>query len=73
MSIIDEPAIDGEAPRFILLFFLVCVVVSLITYNSALRTFMLQHNLMAVNEELRKANEILKAASVFFAKELDRP
>ena len=23
--------------------------------------------------ELRKANEILKAASVFFAKELDRP
>lgn len=25
------------------------------------------------NTELRKANEILKAASVFFAKELDRP
>ncbi|MDF2917349.1 MAG: hypothetical protein K0S70_1566, partial [Microbacterium sp.] len=25
------------------------------------------------NAELRKANEILKAASVFFAKELDRP
>lgn len=23
--------------------------------------------------ELRKANEVLKAASVFFAKELDRP
>ena len=25
------------------------------------------------NAELRKANEVLKAASVFFAKELDRP
>ena len=25
------------------------------------------------NAELRKANEILKAASVYFAKELDRP
>ena len=25
------------------------------------------------NAELRKANEILKAASIFFAKELDRP
>ena len=25
------------------------------------------------NSELRKANEVLKAASVFFAKELDRP
>lgn len=25
------------------------------------------------NAELRKANEILKAASVFFAKELDHP
>jgi transposase len=25
------------------------------------------------NTELRKANEVLKAASVFFAKELDRP
>ena len=25
------------------------------------------------NAELRRANEILKAASVFFAKELDRP
>ena len=25
------------------------------------------------NAELRKANEILKAASMFFAKELDRP
>ena len=25
------------------------------------------------NRELRKANEILKAASVFFAKELDPP
>lgn len=25
------------------------------------------------NVELRKANEVLKAASVFFAKELDRP
>jgi transposase len=25
------------------------------------------------NIELRKANEILRAASVFFAKELDRP
>lgn len=25
------------------------------------------------NAELRKANEILRAASVFFAKELDRP
>ena len=24
-------------------------------------------------EELRKANEVLKAASIFFAKELDRP
>ena len=25
------------------------------------------------NAELRKANEVLKAASIFFAKELDRP
>ena len=25
------------------------------------------------NTELRKANEVLKAASIFFAKELDRP
>lgn len=25
------------------------------------------------NAELKKANEVLKAASVFFAKELDRP
>ena len=25
------------------------------------------------NRELRKANEILKAASIFFAKELDHP
>ncbi len=25
------------------------------------------------NAELRKANEVLKAASVFFAKELDQP
>ena len=24
-------------------------------------------------DELRKANEVLKAASIFFAKELDRP
>lgn len=25
------------------------------------------------NTELRKANEVLKAASIFFAKELDQP
>lgn len=30
-------------------------------------------NLKRENAELRRANEILKAASVFFAKELDRP
>ena len=30
-------------------------------------------NLERENAELRRANEILKAASVFFAKELDRP
>jgi transposase len=29
--------------------------------------------LRAENRELRRANEILKAASVFFAEELDRP
>ncbi|MGN9785195.1 hypothetical protein ACTMTF_27445 [Nonomuraea sp. ZG12] len=29
--------------------------------------------LKAENAELRRANEILKAASVFFAAELDRP
>ena len=29
--------------------------------------------LKAENRELRRANEILKAASVFFAAELDRP
>jgi len=29
--------------------------------------------LMRENAELRKANEVLKAASIFFAKELDRP
>ena len=29
--------------------------------------------LMRENAELRKANEILKAASIFFAKELDHP
>ena len=29
--------------------------------------------LRAENRELRRANEILKAASVFFAVELDRP
>jgi transposase len=36
---------------------------------------MLEENrrLRRENAELRKANEVLKAASVFFAKELDRP
>lgn len=29
--------------------------------------------LMRENAELRKANEVLKAASIFFAKELDQP
>ena len=29
--------------------------------------------LMRENAELRKANEVLKAASIFFAQELDRP
>ena len=29
--------------------------------------------LMRENAELRKANEVLKAASIFFAKELDHP
>lgn len=29
--------------------------------------------LQSENAELRKANEVLKAASIFFAKELDRP
>lgn len=40
-----------------------------VTTESALRIKQLEKE----NAELRKANEILKAASVFFAKELDRP
>ena len=38
-------------------------------------TYVLEENkrLKRENAELRKANEVLKAASVFFAKELDRP
>jgi transposase len=38
-------------------------------------TDMIEENrrLRRENAELRKANEVLKAASVFFAKELDRP
>lgn len=31
------------------------------------------HELRRENTELRRANEILKAASAYFAKELDRP
>ena len=40
-----------------------------LTTDAALRIKQLEKE----NAELRKANEILKAASVFFAKELDRP
>ncbi len=55
---------DNRFRAIIFLFFLVCVVVSLLTYNSAVRTFMLQHNLMAVNAELRTANERLEHLAV---------
>lgn len=54
----------GHFREIIFLLFLACIVISVISYNSAVRTFMLQHHLMAANEELRNANERLKHLSV---------
>lgn len=50
--------------EIILLFLVACLIVSNITYNATVRTFMLQHNLLAVNEELRDANERLERLAV---------
>lgn len=45
------------------LFYIVCLVVSIITYNTGVRTFMLKQELVTANESLREANEKLELLS----------
>lgn len=54
----------GRFREIIFLVFAACVTVSVLAYNSAVRTFMLQHRLMTANEELRTVNERLKHLTV---------
>ncbi len=55
---------NNRFEEIILMFYLVCLVVSNISYNSAVRNFELHYNLVQLNEELRVANERLSRLAV---------
>lgn len=60
----NSMSVNQSLGDFALLFFIGCCIMSIITQNNDMRTFSLQHNLIAINAELTQANVQLEQMTI---------